>query len=294
MKFLFCDIDHTVSAFLHEEGLRSLRRFLASPIGNTHKDDLDFVVYFVNLCYETFHARAKGMSYNLSIEQSLTNPASRVLNYKLASDIHWSRELWVHAAPGALLKNVSISPQFAVEAANAYWRGIEAHAHPYKDAEQFFGSSWWNNSSWQLALVTSSDARLRVERDVLTYDPEYSDRKKRERIPAPLLRTAGNNVFVGDPIGKPHPDFWHLVLADVGYEQKSTSNGYEGDIAVMIGDSYGADIKGVREWDGIPILIDRESKIVLKEVPEAKCIISSFAELPAILAKLEKERLQTK
>ena len=193
------------------------------------------------------------------------------------SELTWSRELWLCASLQ------SISPYIAMEAANSFWNGIATKAHEWEDSYGFLRWLRRDHPEWELVVVSSSDSHLYVKDDKFVYDPEYSDEGKQNRIPTSLFDISGNNIFVGDPISKPRPEFWERVLTNIGYNQRE-------DTAIMVGDSYSADIIGVSQFGIIPILIDREGETKKSNVPEAKHVINNFCALQDIIENLEKTR----
>lgn len=276
--FIISDIDHTLSTFDDAAGMRALRKYMDGQLNNQFAQR---ICNFMDRCYAAFHARAKGKdSKDLAALESMIKEASQdIEGAEGFGDLHWSRELWIYiAAAGAL------SPQSCVGMAEHFWEGVAQESRIYEDAYRFL--SWIRDykqvaHSMKTILVTSSDARLAAnhENTRLVYDCGLSLRKKIYHL-GPVLRSlpVGRRIFVGDPVGKPHPEFWQEVIRYIGYNQ-------EDDLAIMVGDSYRADIVGVSQFGIIPVLIDREGKTKPEEVPEAKYVIRSMAELPGIISR---------
>ena len=166
-------------------------------------------------------------------------------------------------------------------AADEYWKAIGRFACLYEDVQIFFDSPWWKNSYWGLVVVSSSDLRLRAveNSDQLVYTPEHSSLKKYERIPVRIRHMANNNIFIGDPLSKPHPAFWEQVATNIGYNP-------EEDAAIMIGDMPNIDLVGLPRGF-VPILIDRDRQQWGREARQARYIIHSFDALPSILETTE-------
>lgn len=276
--FLVCDVDQTVALFKNNLALLKLQEHLKSR-SFLSQHAAEQLTLFVSLCYGNFILKARSLGYDEEVVQLIEEASRRVENHE-GSDIFWSRELWLYAAQGAT--GVTISAPVAVEAAESYWRAIGDSACLYEDAQEFFASQWWKDSAWELVLVTSSDARLRVAPDGnrLVYDPRYSEQKKWGRIPVSLRQLSSHNgIFVGDPVGKPDPRFWSTVATNIGYDPKE-------DIAVMVGDSPAVDLVGLPQGF-TPILVDRDKVRRLSEVRQAQIIIHGFDSLPFILQGLE-------
>lgn len=274
--FLVSDLDMTLTLFKHNLALLELKSCLGSM--NLFPPHADQIALFLHSCFNNFLAKARGLPYDEGLARLIEEAACRVENNQDA-DILWSRELWLYAAPG--VAETGMSGEIAVYAAEAYWNAIKKSANMYEDVETFFNSSWWKNSQWELTIVTNSDARLYLPSgdNRLVYDPEYSDKNKRERVPSSLLQISSNNVFVGDPVGKPDPRFWKNVAMNLAYDPKE-------DVAVMVGDSPKNDLTGLPQGF-VPIFIDRDNARRGGEVKEARFIIPSFDSLPFILENLE-------
>lgn len=277
--FLVCDVDNTLAPFKHNLALLRLLNYLTSQ-STLSQHAARQMARFVHLCYQNISAKGRGTEYDQGLVQRIEEMALCVENHG-DSDIFWSRELWLYAASGEAGRTVSA--KLAIDAAEAYWKGIEARPSLYEDVKEFFESQWWYNGLWKLVLATSTDARLYVASDGnrLVYDPEYSDRKKRERIPLSLFDISGNNLFTGDPIGKPDPRFWEQVVTNIGYDPNE-------DVAVMVGDSPAVDLAGLPHGF-VPILLDRDKVRILNEVKEAQIILFGFDALPFRLSGLENQ-----
>lgn len=276
-KFLFSDIDHTISTFDHEAGMRELQKYMSM----SDKFDRSLarkICNFMDKCYAAFLTRARGGdSKDLQkLEELIREASGDIRGAETFSDMHWSREFWIYLGAGG-----GLSPKTSAKAAQRFWKGVRESAMVYQDAEKFF--NWLRDHNWGwVTLVTSSDARLDVnnENTGFIYDSSFSREEKEYRL-SPIIRSLHwNRLFVGDPIGKPHIQFWQPVLHTLGYNQKE-------DLAIMVGDSYRSDIQGVSQFGIVPILIDREGKIKPEAVPEAKYVIRSMEELQKILASEE-------
>lgn len=285
-KFLIFDIDQTIATFDHNAGMASLQKYMQER-QDVFEDSLEKRVRtFMDTFYAAFHARAKGAdSQEIQKLTGLIQDASKEVNgLEDFTDVHWSRELWIYMAGGG-----NLSPATAVEAANAFWSGLSLATVQYGDARRFF--SWLNRrfdglnyrlspeDRWKSVFVTSSDARLRVNRDntKLLYDAKYSNEQKFIRVERILpISPFGPGIFIGDPVSKPHPEFWQKVIRTIGYNQ-------EKDIAIMTGDSPRSDLTGLDKFRIVPVLIDREGNFIPPNVPHAKYVISSLEALKNIM-----------
>jgi len=285
-KFLLFDIDDTIATFDHESGMASLQKHIRDKRDIFDEALAQKIYAFMNTCFLAFHGRALGRETEESKKLYLLiqEAAQKVEGLENFSDIHWSRELWIYIAGGG-----SISPATAVEAAHSFWKGLALAAVPY-DARKFF--RWLNKSldgynykhspteRWKTIFVTSSDARLKANHDntTLLYDPDHSNTQKFIRVNWIIPNSPfGSSVFIGDPVSKPHPDFWQRVIEGIGYNQAE-------DLAIMTGDSPRSDLTGLDQFGIVPILIDREGNFTPQEVPQAKYVISSLEDLKNIMA----------
>jgi hypothetical protein len=93
-----------------------------------------------------------------------------------------------------------------------------------------------------LYIMTASDGRLTpTDSGQFRYDPELSKRRKATRIRR--VRPLGmqyREVFIGDPVDKPTPEFFDGVRA--GIEQDLGREVAPADV-IVLGDSYRSDIE---------------------------------------------------
>ena len=294
-KFLIFDIDHTISTFDHDSGMESLEKHMRARQDKFDAAMAKRICALMDRSYAAFHAKAKGLESpdREKIEALINDAAQEVEGLDNFSDIRWSRELWIYLAGGG-----SISPATAVEAAGHFWQGLHEAAGLYDDARKFFG--WLNawpdgynyrktpEERWKTIFVTSSDARLTASHDNLRlfYTPQHSALMKLSRVqrilpistftPTRTIENLKRFVYVGDPVSKPHPEFWQRVISSIGYNPNE-------DLAIMTGDSPRSDLSGLDKFGIVPILIDRNGDFTPPEVPHAKYIISSLEDLKNIM-----------
>jgi len=276
--FLVCDMDMTLTSFKHPLALLKLKTFLDS-LATLSESSTERIIHSFNDCRENLQAKDRGLPYDQKIVGRIEAMAHLVQS-KADLDMRFSRELWFDVASHFV--GETALPQFAVMAAGAYWDAIGRFGCLYEDVEEFFASPWWQANSWNLVAVASSDLRLQPTEDGkrFVYDPEYSCFKTLVRIPASLRQIANNNLLIGDPVSKPHPDFWKKLAINIAYNP-------EEDAAVMIGDVPNIDLTGLPRGF-VPILIDRD-KQWSGEAKQARYIIHSFDALPYILEEIEAE-----
>lgn len=150
----------------------------------------------------------------------------------------WSREVFIKLA--AEEAGVEVSPEIVHETADAYWWDLGQKTKVFEGVKDLIAEI--KKHGRPIYLITGSDARLKMQTDgTFSYDPEYSENLKRERIE--LLREKGIDfslVSTGDPEDKPHIDFFqkaiNLATDDMGepIDFKNT---------IMVGDSYAGDLK---------------------------------------------------
>ncbi len=282
-KFLIFDIDHTITTFDHDAGMASLQKYMWDKRDIFDTTLRQRICSFMDRCYAAFLARAKGINLDdiQKIETIIKDASYEIEGLENFTDVHWSRELWIYLSAGG-----SLSPVAAVEAASSFWKGVALAAVQYDDARKFF--DWLNKrpagynyklspvNRWKTVFVTSSDARLQATRDNLRllYQAQHSQLMKLGRVKRILPHSPF--TFVGDPVSKPHSEFWTPVLQRIVYDP-------EKDLALMTGDSPRSDLTGLDKFSIVPVLIDRDGKFTPPEVPHAKYIISSLEALQNIM-----------
>lgn len=165
----------------------------------------------------------------------------------------WSREVFIKRA--AELTGLKVSPELVHQAADAYWLTLTEETRVFSDALRL--SDLIASHNRPLFLVTSSDARLQMQKDgQFIYNPTYSEALKRQRME--LLRQKGlrfNAVSIGDPEDKPHLDFFVKALKVAESDLGSTIDPIQ---AIMLGDSFGGDLQTPKEQLGFGLVALRE------------------------------------
>lgn len=268
-KFLFLDIDNTLSSFNHSEGLAQMLDSLRQNIEHAY-----FLNYYVNKTFADIMWGAKPQEELLAF---LDDPIFE-RGVGALTTLQWSRELWMLKA--CRENQINIRVEWVHSASCAYWQGIRDSATLYPETLKVL--QWCRQAQWQVILVTSSDAMLKPINDfeAFVYDADYAASQKRKRLPYEILQNA-DALFIGDPISKPHPSFWMDVLNAVNYIQGC-------DLAVMVGDSYLSDICNLGRFGIHGVLLDRDERNLPQNVPEAEWIMRSLDELTALLLKIER------
>ena len=150
----------------------------------------------------------------------------------------WSR----HALIACALEACALPVTAAVvhDVADHYWAFLAQHAAVYADAAALMQELWRANIPVHLA--TGSDGFLIFDepRQTFVYDPEDAVRRKRDRLHCLYeLGFHPEQISIGDPVGKPSPDFFRTALREF-----SQFIGREIDLGqtVVIGDSLTHDI----------------------------------------------------
>lgn len=286
MRFIaFCDIDYTLVDFPHEEAMKALTVFLNSPASSIPKIFRYKIAGFVDRAFHALMSSSQGKPTNDTDDTELLilEASKNVLSAsKIEADIRWSRELWIDIA--CRQNGEREQAEMAVEAAQVYWDAIHQHSQLYTDARDLL--KYLQFSTWNVVLVTSSDARLYVAPDgKLIYNPEISSSKKKQRMPAELTELYDTNfseILTGDPIGKPKPQFWIKALQGV------ISDPMEQYIAIMIGDSYASDMLNTKQYKIHGILLDRDGNMrnSNKDKPEAAKVVRDLYEAREFLSEI--------
>ncbi len=162
----------------------------------------------------------------------------------------WSREIFITIAARRL--GLAVSGELVQEATDAYWLNLTQMASIVPGALELIAEI--RNHHRPLYLVTGSDARLKQQANgQFTYDPQYSEGFKRERIA--LLRNRRidfNLVSIGDPEDKPHRDFFDKAIR---LAEEDLGKRIDLSKAIMIGDSYTADLQTPKEQMGFGFVI---------------------------------------
>jgi FMN phosphatase YigB (HAD superfamily) len=124
--------------------------------------------------------------------------------------------------------------------ADRYWATVAQHATVFPDATALIQQL--RTAGVAVHLATGSDGFLTFndERQTFTYAPKEAVRRKLARLHGlTALGLGPGNISIGDPIGKPHLDFFRAVL-----HHFSGAIGQEVELArtVAIGDSFTNDI----------------------------------------------------
>lgn len=191
----------------------------------------------------------------------------------------WSREVLLKLAADDL--GVQVTPELVHEAIDAYWVALSQESHLLPGSKELL--LFLEQHNQPVYLLTSSDGRLTMNDDhTFSYSPEYSAGLKRERIE--LLRQKGifyRGMSIGDPEDKPHRDFF-----EKGIRIAETDLGRAIDLshAVMVGDSYSADLQTPKEQlgFGLTILLSQQVKDSTW-VDERQLTTNTLASIPRLL-----------
>lgn len=145
-----------------------------------------------------------------------------------------------------------------------YWQYLESHPLCFHDAINL--SQILARIGIPLFLMTSSDGRLTLsDNGQFDYDPTSSRKFKESRVQS--LRAEGlhyREVFVGDPIDKPTPEFFEFVHDGV---ERYLGRRLNPPHVIVMGDSYTSDMQiPVSEWQvGLGVLYRPGQKKIIVE-----------------------------
>lgn len=136
---------------------------------------------------------------------------------------------------------------------DAYWQAVGQYAALYPDVEGFLHDTCQHGP---LVLMSGSDAVMRVGKDCsLYYDPIFSAYYKKQRFTN--LPFSYDRVVFGDPVDKPHKQFFAKVLRAVdqvaGFHPKETN-------ILFVGDSLRNDLEVPYELGCKTLLIKRKAQ----------------------------------
>ena len=151
----------------------------------------------------------------------------------------WSRQALLACALAS--QGVEISNRLVHGVTEAYWQEMAECADVHPDAAaavRHLGST-----GCHVHLATDSDGFLVFDEceQTFTYDPEASAREKIRRLRALWALGFGpRDVTIGDPVGKPDPEFSKGTVAEF-----SRKIGHAIDVrrTVVVGDSFAKDVE---------------------------------------------------
>jgi FMN phosphatase YigB (HAD superfamily) len=151
----------------------------------------------------------------------------------------WSRQALLACALAS--HGVEVSEKLVRSVTEAYWQDMAGSATVHPDAAVALDRL--RSMGCRFHLATDSDGFLVFDesRQTFSYDPEASAREKILRLRALWRLGVGpGDVTVGDPIGKPNPEFCRRTIVDF-----SEKIGHDIDIrrTVVVGDSLSRDIE---------------------------------------------------
>ncbi len=255
----FCDVDDTLvtTAKSTPEASEGIRKVFETRFGKEIAKKVQ--EEFVNI-FQTMMLGHQGNTDDPAYQSILTEVKKYQIDVAKSYGRAklWSREIFNEHC--AKKNNINPSSELLSEAIDAYWLQLTKVARVLPGALELVQAA--KNHKCPFYLVTGSDARMKLkENGQFFYDPAYSETFKRERMQ--LLRDKGidfNLVSIGDPEDKPHEDFFtkaiRMANSDLG-KQIDVSR------AIMIGDSFAADLQTPKEQlgFGLVVLFEEERKI---------------------------------
>jgi FMN phosphatase YigB (HAD superfamily) len=151
----------------------------------------------------------------------------------------WSRQALLACALAS--QGVEVSEELVGGVTEAYWQEMAGSVTVHPDAAVTLDRL--RAAGCHVHLATDSDGFLGFDesRQTFLYDPEASARAKIRRLRALWrLDVDPRDVTVGDPVGKPSPEFSRRTIADF-----SEKIGHDIDVrqTVVVGDSLSRDIE---------------------------------------------------
>jgi FMN phosphatase YigB (HAD superfamily) len=123
---------------------------------------------------------------------------------------------------------------------DAYWRSLANGSRVFPDAIQVYEKL--KGRGIPCSFATNSDGFLRLDEaaQAFRYDPEYSRKRKQQRLSALwAVGVVESQVTIGDPVGKPHAEFYVQAIIE-----HHSFHGIAIDLsrAVAVGDSLTSDV----------------------------------------------------
>lgn len=230
---IFFDIDYTILDIepAHRQAIASLGK----KYGEVFADEFDTIFHVIlegkrvkDDVWASISGGKKAYESTLNQIQNLTRHQRPFI---------WSRELHAFLASQRVKK--PLTPKDSIMVAELYWSGIAHYGRPYSDAKELVDVL--TQRSIEYHFFTSSDFRLKWSAGAWQYDPDYSARRKMERIVE--LRRFGmqpRSIAIGDPIDKPETAFYKKMLHTASEEVKRVIKPQQ---SIIVGDSYVVDVQ---------------------------------------------------
>lgn len=274
----FADIDDTLidTVKTHKVASNSIAEVLKPPVGEGKAEEIAKRFAEIFQLLVTFHQStadeeaelAEGIRKQREELQLRIDGCQQEIKQRWGMTKKLSREVLLKLAGEDC--GVSLAAEQIKECADSYWQNLESHTICFEDARRLTEDI--ARVGCPLYLITSSDARLALkENGQFEYNPESSRRFKMSRVEK--LRGRGlyyRNVFIGDPVDKPTPEFFEMVYSGVERELRRQ---LKSEHIIILGDSYEADLQvPISKWNAaLGILYRRGQENV---VLEKECVIS--------------------
>ncbi len=181
----------------------------------------------------------------------------------------WSREIFIQLAADKV--GVQLTPSVIDAAADAYWTTLAEKAVVLEGVLELFQEILTHDRP--VFLVTGSDAHLqRKDDDQFTYVPTYSEEFKLKRIHP--LKEKGlhfHGVSIGDPVDKPHRDFFEKALKMAAEKLDKTIDPKN---VIMIGDSFQSDLQVPKEELGFGLVVLFEKGRVEMQIIDERYVVT--------------------
>lgn len=265
---VFVDIDLTLTTYCQDKALQAvadkfgdkvsevLRKswecFMRVTAGNGSKEDC-----------------ALAESFNRYIKENI-----KCTGDSMPEDLFWSREaLLAYNFPS--MKADEIRAIVSI-----YWTAIGCNSKLYPDAAAFVGKI--RDLDYEVVCVSATDGRLYFDydNDVWRYDPAVAAELKKNRIAlGELMRLVPrSNIISAESFSKSEKYFWGKMA--VRFRRF-------GQNIWMVGDSYGSDICGIKNFrkEARTILLDRDASSLQcpTKFPLADYIVRDLREAAEII-----------
>jgi FMN phosphatase YigB (HAD superfamily) len=245
VALILADIDYTFidADIYHQEGISAIKKTFGEKFAK-EVDDL------FNLMIEGHRKSSdevwdKRDEFNNAIEGIKKLQSSFVDQY---GHKVWSRGTWIILTAEKLGK--TLTKEEVEKSRDAYWEAVSNSSSLYTDVDAFIKGIEEKNIP--LVLMTSSDSVLIVNDDLtIDYDPEFSEKRKRERLKQLSFKYDG--LIIGDPYDKPDERFFDKVFKEIqGLGEYPIAR------ILVIGDSKRNDLEVPQSRGCATLLIKRE------------------------------------
>lgn len=224
IKCIASDLDHTLVDFdkAHDGAIEEITKKFGNDLANE-----------INNTYQTLLAAHQNRIPRDKVYDNLIQEILNLQENTMHGKKTWTREGWIILA-GAKI-GTTLTKNTVESIRDLYWQSISKYTILYPKAKKFIQEI--QNRSIKLVIMTGSDGIMHVSEDLkLKYDPQFSHKYKSVRMHTLPFLISG--FVLGDPIDKPHEEFFDTVENSI-----HKLGGFQKNEILFLGDSIKADLE---------------------------------------------------